>query len=317
MTRKVIPPVRIENFWDRRGGSSDESRAPLLNFRQHVASLANGCRMLFQAHPNSNRLNPSTRNTTVSMANNITVYVVEDRALTRETIIMSLQELGFDIAGQHDEAEKAFEEMCQNPPDIAILDIDLIGDKNGIWLGHQLREELDIPFIYLTAFGDTATMEQAMASKPHGFLMKPYNEANIRAAILIAVDNFAQSRVAKPTATPPEPAEHRENFKIKDSLFVKDNYMLVRLKIADILYLKSDGKYVEIVLEGKKHLVRSKLSEYAEHLGEEQFQQVHLRYIVNVNCITAFGGGYVQVAGADIPVSKNYKEALQRRIVLL
>lgn len=242
------------------------------------------------------------------------VYVVEDRAITRETIVMSLTTLGFEVVGQNDEAEPALEEMRNLEVDIAILDIDLKGEKSGVWLAHQINAEIEIPFIYLTAFGDARTLTEVMETRPHGFLMKPYNEPNIYTAILIALDNFSkQESAADKTVTEPSDSE---NFRVKDSLFIKDRNLLVRCKIDEICYIKSDGKYLDIYLKQKQHLVRSKMTDFMDYLPQEVFIQVHRRYVINIGHATAVGAGFVQVMGEDIPVSKNFKDALNDKLIM-
>ncbi len=260
----------------------------------------------------------------------VRVYVVEDKAITRRAIISSLQKLGLEVVGENDEANLALQEMSVLKPDIAILDINLIGIHNGIWLGHRINEQIKIPFIYLTAYEDKATLSEVMQTKPHGFLIKPFNESSIYTSILIALENFTRE------TTVPQPDynkkfEESENkvqssdhdgpedsgYVIKDSLFVKERHLLVRLQIRDILWIKSEGKYLEIKLDNKTHVVRGKLSDFLARFSESDFLQVHQRYVVNATKVTAYGGGFVKINTEEIPVSKNHRDNLANRLITL
>ena len=243
------------------------------------------------------------------------IYVVEDRAITRETLIMALTTLGFEVVGQNDDAENAFAEMQELEVDIALLDIDLKGEKNGIWLANQINKFIKIPFVYLTAYSDAKTLREVMETKPHGFLVKPFNEPSVYAALLIALDTYSQQYDG--SDPPIETETETDNYRVKDSLFIKDRNLLVRCKIEDICYIKSDGKYLDIYLQNKQHLVRSKMIEFMRYLPGDTFIQVHRRYVVNISKVSAVGKGFLQVIGEDIPVSQNYRDQLNAKLITL
>lgn len=249
------------------------------------------------------------------MSQKVKVYVVEDRAITRETLILSLQKSGFEVVGSHDEAVGALQEMQRLEVDVAILDINLQGEEDGIWLAHELNKSVQIPFIYLTAFGDDETLKAVVKSKPSGYLMKPFNSANIYTSIHIALRNYSKNETSLPQVK--ANVETEENIRIKDSIFVKDRDAMVRLKLDEIAYVKSDDKYLEIHLNNKKHVIRSKLLDFLDHLPSEGFIQVHQRYLINVNQVEAYRPGFVTVNAVDIPVSRSFSDAVSKRVIAL
>ena len=252
------------------------------------------------------------------MSDKTRVYVVEDKAITREMMLVALEAMGFEIAGSNDEAMPALLEMQETPVDIAILDIDLIGDHDGVWLAHQLNETLQIPFVFLTAFGDEATFQRVIATKPHGFLLKPFNKTTIHSAILIALENFTQKQVAQ---TAPGAALNKEEVApsavVKDSLFVKHKGMLVRVRIDSLNHIMSDGKYLELHTNDKMYLVRQKISTLLDLLPAASFMQVHQRYIINLTRVAAVGPSYAMVNATEIPVSRGYRDDLNQRLITL
>lgn len=71
------------------------------------------------------------------------VVIVEDEPLFCELLQMALSGTGqFDVIDAYDEAEGALEPIIDAKPDVAIVDISLKGDMNGVFLGIELRRRL-------------------------------------------------------------------------------------------------------------------------------------------------------------------------------
>ena len=79
-----------------------------------------------------------------------TVLIVEDDPIIAAEIAICLNELDYKLSGKCYSASKAYRELEINPPDIALLDINLNGEPKGIEIGKFIREQLDIPFVYLS-----------------------------------------------------------------------------------------------------------------------------------------------------------------------
>jgi DNA-binding LytR/AlgR family response regulator len=249
------------------------------------------------------------------MKEKVRIYIVEDRAITRMTIEDVLVKAGYEIVGSSVKAEQAWEAICSNEIDLVILDINLVGDKDGIWIATQIRENLNIPFIFLTAFGDSKTLGKVMETSPNGYLMKPFKNADILSSVAIALQNFASGKKAAMEKKPK--AEPGNVMALKDCIFVKDDYAFVKLRVDEIRYLKSDNNYVEIYVKEKMKLVRCKLKEVQEFLPADKFVQIHRSHVVNIEKIEKFGSGFV-IMGADrLPVSSSHKDKLMAKFTML
>ncbi|VXD13732.1 LytTR family DNA-binding domain-containing protein [Marinoscillum sp. 108] len=240
------------------------------------------------------------------MSEKINIYIVEDEAITVATIKSYLHQVGYEVCGVADEATAAWKDIQSMEVDLAILDINLIGEKDGIWLAQKIHELGTIPFVFLTAYGDRKTVESALTFKPDGYLIKPFEEMELYTAIKIALEAFANR------STSPPPAE-TDNMMVNESLFIKDEHILVKLTVDEIQFVKSDGNYLELHLSGKRHLIRSKLVDFAQRLPAN-FIQVHQRYLVNLSKVEVIGNGYLTVVGKEIPISKTFKDNLFRSI---
>ena len=72
------------------------------------------------------------------------VYVVEDSAMTRAAIMETLRGNEFNVVGSSARADLAWSQILELEVDLVILDINLVGDKNGIWLAQMIKDNLDI-----------------------------------------------------------------------------------------------------------------------------------------------------------------------------
>ncbi len=122
----------------------------------------------------------------------IRILIVEDEFITLETLKSVLSEMKFKISGDAMTASEAIAVLKKGETDLAILDINIKGDKDGIWLAKQIREKYQIPFIFLTAYGDDFTVKRAIETEPYGFLAKPFNKVDVYTSVAVAVNNFAK-----------------------------------------------------------------------------------------------------------------------------
>jgi CheY-like chemotaxis protein len=86
------------------------------------------------------------------------VLVVEDESIVSKDIQHSLKKLGYNVVGAASTGERAFELASSEKPDIILMDIMLKGDMNGVETAQKVKEELQIPVIYLTAYADESTL---------------------------------------------------------------------------------------------------------------------------------------------------------------
>ena len=113
------------------------------------------------------------------------VLIVEDEFIVANDLRIILKKAGYSVNGIASSIEEALESLEKIRPDIVILDIQLQGILSGIDFGRKLKEE-NIAFIYLSAFSDQKTLEQAKTTDPYGFLVKPFRQKDLLIAMDIA-----------------------------------------------------------------------------------------------------------------------------------
>jgi DNA-binding NtrC family response regulator len=116
----------------------------------------------------------------------LSVLIVEDQFLEADSLSIILKKEGYRIHGIAKSVEEALRILEKSKPDIVLVDVFLKGNLTGIDLARQLDKK-NIPFIYLTANSNSITMEEALATKPFGFLVKPFREREILMTLNIAL----------------------------------------------------------------------------------------------------------------------------------
>ncbi|MFP4458649.1 MAG: response regulator [Candidatus Zixiibacteriota bacterium] len=115
------------------------------------------------------------------------ILVVEDEAIVAASIQASLIDMGFENTEIALSIKDAFEKTTEKKLDLIIMDIKLGENLDGIEAAQKIKQAMDIPIIYLTAYSEPELLERAKNSLPYGLLLKPYNERELKVAIEIAL----------------------------------------------------------------------------------------------------------------------------------
>lgn len=120
----------------------------------------------------------------------INVIIVEDDSHAAATLQVDLSALNYNVTGTATNALDAIDLLNNKQVDIAIINPELRGEKNGIWVGHMINKKYRVPFVFLTNNESDTCISEAMTSNPGGFVMKPFSRVNISAAVQLALQNF-------------------------------------------------------------------------------------------------------------------------------
>lgn len=144
------------------------------------------------------------------------VVIVEDESIVAEHLAAILEEIGYEVVGMALSVSEALLEIDHREPDLVLIDVLLKGKRDGISLATILRQEYDLPFLFVTSFADRATIERAKATSPDGYVLKPFTEDDVYVAIEMALLRFADGRSLnnveeKPEATCAARTKAKEN----------------------------------------------------------------------------------------------------------
>lgn len=245
------------------------------------------------------------------------VLIVEDESIVAMDLAAGLEQDGYHVVGMADNTAEAIDIFSSTEVDIVLMDVQIIGETDGIDTAAALLKIKYVPIIFLTAFTDQKTVERVKNICPAAFLSKPYSMANVRISIDLALSNFAIAHqpqtggkliALKELDIESSRKDKDTILQLHDHLFVKQNYRFVKLKIDEILYIESSNNYISIVTVSQKFSIRMQLSELLEKLFIKNIVRIHRSYAVNILAIQSFNDQEVVVGKTELPIGKMYKE---------
>lgn len=239
----------------------------------------------------------------------VRILVVEDEIIVAQDIAMRLQVMGYEVVAITDTGQGALETLKQQAVDLVLLDINLLGNEDGIDTAGKIANICAVPIIYLTSLSDPETVKRASATRPSAYMLKPFNDRELQIAIDIAIANFSAGQQA---SAPQEdasavPAESG-HFVLDNCIFIKDQYRYQRVDFADMLWAEASGNYTQIRTSEKSFLLSVTLSKIEDKLVYPPFMRVHRSFCVNLTKVTAFEGNRLFVGTSEIPVSKTSRD---------
>lgn len=228
------------------------------------------------------------------------VFIVEDELIHAEALKIAAEEAGLQLAGECGDADAAFNLISQAHPDVLLVDIALPGVNNGITLAARVHEELKIPHIFTTSFSQDDIIKQAVATHPSGYIRKPVDAVNLKAAVEIALQG---------NGTPPSPKQGPlENAPV----FTRVGDKLVRIPTCDLLIIRADGENcISLIFEKKELACRTTLKEFCSQLPPS-FVQVHRGYVINLDHIDALNEREqtLSLKGHTAPVGRSFRKEI-------
>jgi CheY-like chemotaxis protein len=122
------------------------------------------------------------------------ILVVDDEVVITTQLEEHLTAMGYEVVGRAGSGEEAIKLAKRLTPDLILMDIVMPGEIDGISAAGTIRAELDIPVIFLTAFADDKFVERAKNVEPMGYILKPFKEDEVKAAIEVALYRKASER---------------------------------------------------------------------------------------------------------------------------
>lgn len=225
------------------------------------------------------------------------ILIVEDELMIAEMSKEMLLELGYNVIGIAKNYAQAKTYLSNSTKiDLVILDINLSQEKDGIDLAKEIEKKHEFPFIYLTSYSDPRTIKNASSTTPSAYLLKPYTKEDLFTTVEII---RARARVKG----------------LNLSIVIKEGHLNIRVKVEDIIYIKSDNNYLEIFTTDKRHILRSSLESFLLDLNNEILVRTHRSYAININKITAVNGQNIFINDTKYPLSRTHREEVLMRFI--
>jgi DNA-binding LytR/AlgR family response regulator len=195
---------------------------------------------------------------------------------------------------------EAYNYLNSGQVDLMFLDIEMPG-MTGIELTKKLGNKKSL-IIFTTAKTDYAV--EAFELNVVDYLVKPVSLSRFLQAVEKAKEAFDSNK-------------QEVKIEAQEFVFVKDNGILKKLNVDDILYLEAMGDYVKVHTAQKFHVLHSTLKSIEEKLPPNKFLRIHRSYIVSLQKIDFIQDGIINIGKANIPVAETYRSALNKRLNLL
>ncbi len=229
----------------------------------------------------------------------ITFLIVDDDELDRLVILRETLKYPFLKAqAVCCTAGEALAAAGQCLPDVIFSDIEM-PDINGKALIRQLSGKIPVP-VFITSHPEFAL--ESYNLEIFDYLLKPVSSERFEKCVLRIQDFFAlRKKIAD--------LEKRQD---TDYIHIKQGHEKHKLQINDIIYLEAMKDYTKIKTTAERSLlVLETLSGLLRQLPQEKFIRIHRSYAVNKSRITTIGPHKITISGAEFPIGKSFKNALQ------
>jgi two-component system, LytTR family, response regulator len=225
----------------------------------------------------------------------IRCIAIDDEPLALELLVDNISKVPFlQLIDSCDNVMDAMKVMQQRPVDLIFLDIQMPG-----LTGLQFIESMTVKpmIILITAYKQYAL--EGYNLDVTDYLVKP-----------VPLDRFIKScNKAKQLFE----LKSRQKSSLKpDYIFVNADYSMIKITLADIIYIEGLKDYISFHLKSAKHplITRMPMKTIEEQLPESKFIRIHKSYIVSVSYITAIKKSSVFIDSLELPLSDTYRHAV-------
>lgn len=237
----------------------------------------------------------------------IKCLIVDDEALALDVLENYIRRLdNLELVGRCLNAIEAFNHLQQKKVDLIFLDIQM-PKLTGIEFIKNLNHPPKI--IFTTAYRDYAI--EGFDLNAADYLLKPISFERFFKSINKVVELIHPASVSgiDLSALSQTLSASTESF-----IFVKADKKVVKINLNDILYIESLKDYVRIKTAEKEIISYQRISYLEEKLPEDQFLRIHRSFIVSLTRIDAFSHSFVEVQKMEIPIGRNYKSEVLKKL---
>jgi len=247
----------------------------------------------------------------------IKIVVVEDESIVAKDIQNSLKNMGYGVPAVVSSGEKAIEAVHKFRPNLILMDIMLKGEMSGIEAAKIIKDRFDIPVIFLTAYADEDTLEKAKPSVPYGYVIKPFKEKELETTIEMAINKHLEDTEIRKERDLYQSIVLRKDE--PDSIFVRADYRLNKIKFSDIYFVEALKDYVVINTSDNIYTTHTTMKEMIRILPDKDFVRVHRSFIVRLDKIFSIKYPDLVIEGKMkvIPIGGLYRKELFSRLNLV
>ncbi|WP_298496141.1 response regulator [uncultured Algibacter sp.] len=211
------------------------------------------------------------------------ILIVEDEMLIAYSIQKMVQK-HFNVSQVVKNYDQAIQVLENHVIDLALIDITLNNSKSGIDIAQQINKKYNIPFIYLTASTDEATLTKVIQTSPTAYISKPVQETNVITAIKLALVNTTVNNIVLTIG--------------------KKEY---HINMDQFLFAESEGVYITMhFTKLNSLLLRTTFAKLQTQVPESNFKRINKSEAINPKYITKSDSKMVFLDKKGFKISKKY-----------
>ena len=249
----------------------------------------------------------------------IRTLIVDDEPLARQGIRLFLEkDPELEILGEAGDGVEALERIRVDHPDLVFLDVQM-PEMNGFEVLECLSPE-ELPLVvFVTAYDQYAL--NAFQVHALDYLLKPYEDERMQEAVDRAKASLHQKNGTQTTRRLIEMLDSTKADRARvGRIMVRSGGRITFVRVEDVDWIEAQGDYICLHTQGKKHLVREKISEMEAQLSPEHFLRIHRSTMINVSRIKEmqplFHGEYSVVLqdGTRLTMSRSFRDKVFDRL---
>ena len=217
------------------------------------------------------------------------IMVVEDEAVIAIRLQERLTAMGYHVVGISYSAEEAMKQARRLRPDLVLMDIMIPGKMDGVVVAKWVKAELDIPVIFLTAFSEDKIIERAKQAKPYGYIVKPFQDRELKASVEIALYKKETEKALK---------EREENFR---TLAENANDGIL-IAVEEGEYVYANQRAAEITGYGVFELLKTTIQDIVHPDDFEKIEETYRHIFAGKKFQRLFETTIVRKDGNEVPI---------------
>lgn len=229
------------------------------------------------------------------------VLIVEDEPLIADDLAFHLEDIGIQKVMIALRYEEAIEKIANSRFDLVLLDVNLSGDRDGIDVANFINRNRRVPFIFITSYYDSGTLDRAKKTRPIAYILKPFDKQDIQVNVEMAFHKIE----IEVGANKPE------------KFFIKDREGLISISPEEIDYVEAFDNYAKVFSSNQSFIISHTLKSIEDKLTAHGFVRIHKSYLINFSKVSMISEGYVFFNEQKVPIGRAYKTAFMEKISLL
>ncbi|MTI40875.1 LytR/AlgR family response regulator transcription factor [Fulvivirga lutimaris] len=224
--------------------------------------------------------------------------IIEDEPMARKLLLDYCSRVSeIEVVKEFTNGLDALPYLNNNPIDLLFIDIKMPG-ITGVDLVKTLQNKPKI--IFTTAFAEYAV--DGFELDATDYLLKPFNFPRFIKAV---------NKVLSHTQASQPNTDGNKNTG-GDYIFIKDGRDMVKVPLAEILYIKGQKDYVKFTLRNRKIMSLMNMKDLENSLAEKGFLRIHQSFIINTAQIEVVSNNSLKINGEFLPISQTYKQGFKK-----